>query len=840
MLENLYTTKMSGNAKTLQKRFSKIRSNQSRKSRIIAAVMAFALAASALSATIALAAVGGDGLEHWDRNELYFRDGMDFSVNVAGRNVPAWVNEDIAGEDGNVEIVFTRYQSRDTKGIVSNDHLIKLSGAKGSVSLAAQGWSMAAPTTNTDMYCEEINPAVRQYKYYSDICFIEFNNLGYASMKNSPIMTLVNNSEKKNRRIELVFALDENYDLKTAYVSFLLADDNDNPTDELFDVLEADREFSYIGNFKESYINEDVYKRQEILSAKVSSAFAECGYDEKLGAVSISDRPELCQFQCNGAFAGAKLYKKAPVMIAKDVCGALLKDSAVAKAEAVAPGFINIVLDDAYLAELIRETAQDENLGVPQIGAGSKIIVDYGGPNVAKPLHIGHLRSAIIGESLKRLARACGGEALGDIHMGDWGLQIGLVIAELASRYPDRKCFKQDFDAEKDSVEPLDADTLNEIYPFASKRSKEDEAFAAAAHEATFELQNGRAGYIALWKEIMRVSVADLKANYDKLNVSFDLWYGESDADKFIPELMERLEEKGLLRESDGAMVVDVATDEDKAPMPPVIVRKSDNSSIYATTDLATLIQRERDFSPQRIWYVVDKRQGLHFEQVFRCAKKAGIVPERTELEFLGFGTMNGSDGKPYKTRDGGVMRLSELLETVINAAEEKLKASDFVSDSDREETARRVGMAAVKFGDLINHRSKDYIFDLDKFLSFEGKTGTYLLYTVTRINSILKKIGDETAETRGIYSETERELALALLLSGEAFSNAFAEKAPNYICESAYRIATVFSRFYHDNHILNEQDKNKKSSWIALIRLTKATLEKHLEVLGIEAVEAM
>ncbi len=578
----------------------------------------------------------------------------------------------------------------------------------------------------------------------------------------------------------------------------------------------------------------------EILSEKVSKAFAECGYDEKLGTVSVSDRLDLCQFQCNGAFAGAKLYKKAPVMIAGDVCDVLAKDSAIAKAEPAAPGFINIVLDDAYLADMLRQTAQDKNLGVPQTGEGCKVIIDYGGPNVAKPLHIGHLRSAIIGESLKRLARACGSKVYADIHMGDWGLQIGLVIAELASRHPDWRCFAPDFDPEKDSVEPLDADMLSEIYPFASKRSKEDENFAAAAHQATFELQNGRAADGGVGGEIMRVSVADRKANYDKLNVSFDLWYGESDADKFIPELMRRLEEKKLLRESDGAMVVDVAAEDDKAPMPPVIVRKSDNSSIYATTDLATLIQRERDFAPQKIWYVVDKRQGLHFEQVFRCAKKAGIVPEQTELEFLGFGTMNGQDGKPYKTRDGGVMRLSELLETVTNAAEQKLEASAFVSGSERGETARRVGMAAIKFGDLINHRAKDYIFDLDKFLSFEGKTGTYLLYTVTRINSILKKIDSSQAATKGIYGDSERELVLALLLSGEAFANALEEKAPNYVCESAYRIATVFSRFYHDNHILNEQDEDKKSSWIALIKLTKAVLEKHLEILGIETVEAM
>lgn len=578
----------------------------------------------------------------------------------------------------------------------------------------------------------------------------------------------------------------------------------------------------------------------KILTDKVSDAFEKCGYDKALGITGVSDRPELCQFQCNGALKGAKIYKKAPIMIANEVCAVLSEDDSIEKAEAVAPGFINIILNDSYLIELLTSLSKDENLGVPQVGAGEKVVIDYGGPNVAKPLHIGHLRSAIIGESLKRLAKACGSEVLGDIHMGDWGLQIGLVIAELAVRNPDWRCFAPDFDENTDTVPTLDVDMLNEVYPFASKKSKEDEVFAKAAHEATFELQNGRKGYIALWKEIMRASVADLKSNYEKLNVDFELWYGESDADKFIPELIERLEDKNLLRESEGAMVVDVARDDDKAPMPPVIVRKSDNSSIYATTDLATIIQREKDFAPDKMWYVVDKRQGLHFEQVFRCAKKAELVPESTELEFLGFGTMNGSDGKPYKTRDGGVMRLSELLKTVTDSAGEKLTASEFVTDENRAETARRVGMAAVKFGDLINHRAKDYIFDLDKFLSFEGKTGTYLLYTVTRINSILKKTTDEETKLCSIYNDAERELVLSILLSGEAFCYAHAEKAPNYICESAYRIATAFSRFYHDSHIITEQDTAKRNSWIELIKLTKSVLTKHLDVLGIETVEAM
>ena len=580
-------------------------------------------------------------------------------------------------------------------------------------------------------------------------------------------------------------------------------------------------------------------KITDILSKHVSCAFADCGYDENLGTVSVSDRMDLCQFQCNGAFAAAKKYKKAPLIIAGEICDVLNKMSEVKLAEAARPGFINITLEDSYIADILNNIDNDVNLGIPQDGKGKRVIIDYGGPNVAKPLHIGHLRSAIIGESLKRLARACGSEVFGDIHMGDWGLQIGLVIAELESRNPGWRCFAPDFDEKKDSVPRLDTDVLNEIYPFASARSKTDAEFAEAAHKATFELQNGRAGYIALWREIMRVSVADLKANYKKLNVDFDLWYGESDADKYVFELIKRLKDKGLLHESNGAMVVDVAKDDDKAPMPPVIVKKSDNSSIYATTDLATIIQRQKDYQPDKIWYVVDKRQSLHFEQVFRCARLAGLVPDATELEFLGFGTMNGSDGKPYKTRDGGVMRLSDLLKTVVSAAEEKLSKSEFVMDADREDTANKVGMAGVKFGDLINHRSKDYIFDLDKFLSFEGKTGTYILYTVTRINSILKKTG-EAAPDFAIADDAARELALSLILSGEAFAAAHSEKAPNYICESVYRIATAFSRFYHDNHILNEQDEQKKKAWISLIMLTKKIIVKHLDVLGIETVDAM
>ncbi len=578
----------------------------------------------------------------------------------------------------------------------------------------------------------------------------------------------------------------------------------------------------------------------KILTVIVSDAFDKCGYDSKLGTVTASDRLDLCQFQCNGAFAGAKLYKKAPFMIADDVAKVLQSEGIFSKVDVVKPGFLNLTLSDDYMLKLTKEIEADKFCGVPQAEKPQTIIIDYGGPNVAKPLHIGHLRSAIIGESLKRLARACGNTVYGDVHLGDWGLQIGLVIAELNERYPDRKCFSEDFNADTDTVEPLSAELLCEVYPFASKKSKENEEFKAKAHTATFELQNGRPGYIALWKEILRVSIADLKDNYSKLDVDFDYWYGESDADKYIPELMKILEDKKLSYESNGALVVDVELESDKAPMPPVIVRKSDNSSIYATTDLATIIQREKDFHPNKIWYVVDKRQELHFTQVFRCARRAELVPAETELEFLGFGTMNGSDGKPYKTRDGGVMRLSDLIETVTNASLQRLENSSFVSEDDRESYARKLGMAAVKFGDLINHRSKDYIFDLDKFLSSEGKTGIYLLYTVSRINSIMKKAGDAKAEFTGIYTDEERELMLKLIMTGDVFNYAMDEKAPNYICENAYQLAVSFSRFYHENHIMDEKDEAKKSSWLALAKLVRTVITKHLDILGIETVENM
>ncbi len=580
----------------------------------------------------------------------------------------------------------------------------------------------------------------------------------------------------------------------------------------------------------------------KILTDKLSAAFAECGYSAELGTVVTSDRPDLCQFQCNGAFAGAKLYHKAPRMIAADAAAKLEGDADLEKVEVVGAGFINITVSDEFLLGYVKQALADENLGIPQAEKPETVVLDYGGPNVAKPLHIGHLRSAVIGEALKRLVRATGRKTISDVHLGDWGLQMGLVMAELQERHPEWACFAEDFDAENFAGVDLDAESLNVIYPFASAKSKENDDFKQKARAVTAKLQKGDPGYTALWREIIRISVADMKKNYENLNVDFDYWYGESDAEKYVPELLDVLNEKGLLHESQGAMVVDVAEESDKITIPPVIIKKSDNSNIYATTDLATLIQREHDFKPDQIWYIVDARQGLHFTQVFRCAKKAGLVPEEVTLAHIGYGTMNGADGKPYKTREGGVMRLADFYNTVYEAALERVSASNFSKDADREDIARKITVATIKFGDLVNYCMKDYVFDMDKFMAPDGKTGSFLLYTIARINSILKKAegAGEQFDSLAVYTDSERDLLLKISLSGEAFALAYREKAPSVICENAYQLASAFSKFYHDNHILTEEDADKKRAWLNICAAVRTVLEKHLDVLGIEPVEMM
>lgn len=566
------------------------------------------------------------------------------------------------------------------------------------------------------------------------------------------------------------------------------------------------------------------------LSEILGNAFTKAGYEAKYGQAVISGRPDLCQFQCNGALPNAKLFKKSPMVIANEVVSVLADDEMIEKVEVAAPGFINIILSDEFLVSYLTQVFNDSHLGIPQAEHNEVVVLDYGNPNVAKPLHVGHLRSTIIGESLKRIIMATGRTAIGDVHLGDWGLPMGLVLAELDERYGT-------------DIPTLTTDMLNEIYPFASKKSKIDESFLEKARTFTAQLQKKDPYLTEIWKKMIQLSVDDIRITFDRLNATFDYWYGESDSSNYVPDLLNILRDKELLTNSEGAQVVMIAEDDDKSTIPPVIIIKSNGSEGYATTDVATIIQRQRDFNPDKIWYVVDHRQNLHFTQVFRAARKAELVPHNTELTHLCFGTVNGKDGKPFKTRDGGVMQLSELLDSVTEYAYQKMRTSNVFDEHERRENAEKIGVAAIKFGDLINHYSKDCIFDIDKFMASEGKTGVYLLYVIARINSILRKIPTvELLEKKinGIYSDSERDLIMVLSLSGIAFVNAYNEKAPNIVCENAYKIAVAFSKFYQENHIINEENMEKKQSWLTLCEITKRVLEKHLYVLGIESVERM
>jgi arginyl-tRNA synthetase len=550
------------------------------------------------------------------------------------------------------------------------------------------------------------------------------------------------------------------------------------------------------------------------LTGALSGAFEKSGYDRRYGTAAVSNRPDLCHYQCNGALPAAKEYKKNPLAIAGEVAELLRGDDRFASVETAPPGFINLCLSDSYLAALAA------GFGFPSM-EGKTIVVDYGGFNTAKPLHVGHLRTSIIGESLCRLARFLGHKVIGDIHIGDWGLQMGLVFAEMEER----------------GLSEVTAEGMNEIYPAASARSKTDAAFAEKAAVLTAALQQGDPKLRALWKTLRDISVDDQKKICDILGVRFDYWYGESDADPYVPRVMEMLRDKGLLRESDGALVVDVALPEDKEPMPPMLVQKSNGADIYGTTDLGTILQREEDFSPDQIWYVVDNRQSFHFKQVFRAAKLAGITD--AECLHISYGTVNGTDGKPYKTREGGVMRLSDLIQTVITSARKKIDESDIpMTEEERAEAAAKLGMAALKVGDLQNHRTKDYIFDMERFLSSEGKTGPYLQYTVVRIRSVLAKAGEAGFTAGEILppdTNAERDLALAFLLIPDALLRAFADKAPSVICETLFELAGRFNRFYFEHKILQCPDKALRASRLALLELTDRVLTSLLDILGAE-----
>ena len=479
----------------------------------------------------------------------------------------------------------------------------------------------------------------------------------------------------------------------------------------------------------------------DIISKKMEQAFADAGYDASYGRVTVSNRPDLCQYQCNGALSAAKAYKCAPIAIANAVAEKL-QGQDFSMCQAVMPGFINLNLSDSFLRDYLEKMRTEENFGVQKEGAGKMAIIDYGGANVAKPLHIGHLRPAIIGEALKRLHKFMGYDTIGDIHLGDWGLQMGLIIAELQVRQPQLCYFDPDYTGEYPAEAPFTLSELEEIYPTASAKKKDDPEFAQKAHIATFELQQGRAGYRAIWNHIMRISLADLHRIYDALDVHFEAWLGESDADPYIPAMIEDLKAKGHAVESEGALVFPVAEEGDKKEIPPCILIKSDGAAIYATTDLATMVQRMQDHDPDKMLYVTDKRQNLHFEQVFRAAKKGGIVKPETALEHVGHGTMNGADGKPFKTRDGGVLRLEQLLSDMTDFVRSKVVENKIVAEEEVEATTAKIALAALKYGDLSNQPTKDYNFDLERFAAFEGNTGPYILYTIVRIKSILSRYG--------------------------------------------------------------------------------------------------
>ena len=577
----------------------------------------------------------------------------------------------------------------------------------------------------------------------------------------------------------------------------------------------------------------------DIITAKMQQAFTAAGYEPSFGRVTVSNRPDLCEYQCNGALSAAKQYKCAPIKIAQEVVAQLDK-SDYDLCEAVMPGFINLKTSGAFLANYLEAMRTAPDFGVEKIGQGKTIVVDYGGANVAKPLHIGHLRPAIIGEALKRLYKFLGYNAIGDVHLGDWGLQMGLIIAELQEREPNLPYFDESFTGEYPQEAPFTVTDLEEIYPTASAK-KVDPEFSHKAHQATLELQQGRRGYRALWQHIMNVSVADLKKNYDNLDVHFEKWLGESDADPYIPAMVEDMKNRGIAVPSEGAWVIPVAQEGDKKEMPPCILVKSDGSAIYATTDLATLVQRMQDWNPEKVLYVTDKRQNLHFEQVFRAARKAGIVKPETQLEHVGFGTMNGKDGKPFKTRDGGVLRLEQLIADMTDFVRTKVVENQIVEESEVEATTAKIAMAALKYGDLSNQPTKDYNFDMERFAAFEGNTGPYILYTIVRIKSILSRYGAwEHLPIQAPANVFAKELMLSVTKLGPTLETALRTSAPNLICAYIYELAGCVNKFYHETRILTEEDENLKAGYISLIGLAKDILEACIHILGFSAPEKM
>lgn len=584
------------------------------------------------------------------------------------------------------------------------------------------------------------------------------------------------------------------------------------------------------------------------LSALVTEQMVILDLDAALGQVHWSDRPDLCQFQCNGALAAAKKLKKNPRDIATAVVEALNRvtdqgQPVFRTLEIAGPGFINLSVTDGYLAGHVQHILAQDAFGV-QVSNAQTFVMDYGGPNIAKPMHVGHLRSAVIGESLKRVLRYMGHRVHADVHLGDWGLQMGMIIAEIAHRRPGLDFFQDGFNPNSRHESPVTMTDLEEIYPAAKKHGDDDPAFLEQARRVTKALQDGHPGYHALWQHFINVSVAALKTDYALLNVEFDLWYGESHAQPRIPVMIDRLKNLGVAVFSEGAWVIDVA--DEKKKLPPLILQKTDGAVLYSTTDLATIEQRVADFHPNTILYVVDNRQQDHFRQVFRAAYKAGIAPEDMLMEHIGFGTINGADGKPFKTREGGVMKLKNLLDMVIEKAHANIDAvgigKDY-PDQERLDIANMVGVAALKFADLMNHRTKNYVFDTDRFVSFEGKTGPYIQYTLVRGKSILRKataLGLSGSSIEAASEEKERKLQLKIAEFTDALAMVSEHRAPNHLCEFIHQFAVEFNRFYHQHHILNEKDKRRQAVWLALTQACVHVLDQALTLLAIPVPERM
>lgn len=587
----------------------------------------------------------------------------------------------------------------------------------------------------------------------------------------------------------------------------------------------------------------------DVLQEVMEGGFEQAGYDKKFGFVTVSNRPDLCQYQCNGAMAAAKQYKMAPFQIAEKVVEAVKENDVFEKIEMVKPGFINITVSGKLLVDFGKAMMTEEKFGIPAPEKERTVVIDYGGANVAKPLHVGHLRPAIIGESVKRICRFMGDKVIGDVHLGDWGLQIGLIINEVRHRQPELPYFDADFTGEYPKEAPFTISDLEQIYPHASGYAKEHEDYMQEAQQITAQLQEGHPGYIALWQHILSVSIEDLKKNYDKLDVHFDLWKKESDAQPYIPDMVEKMKADGLAYMSEGALVVDVTEEGDKKELPPCLIVKSNGASLYATTDLATIVEREKLFQPDEIIYLADKRQSLHFTQVFRVAKKAKITRPEVGLVFIGFGTMNGKDGKPFKTRDGGVLRLQALREQINEEVYKKMMENRDYEETEAREISETVGLAALKYGDLSNQASKDYIFDIERFASFEGNTGPYILYTIVRIKSLLAKYSQnggsvtEKGEAEKLMtpdSRSEINLYLTLAKFGDMMQAAYKEKAPHKICQFIYELSENFNHFYHENSILANEDEERKASYIQLLILVKNVLEQCIDLLGFQAPEKM